>query len=424
MKFDRDSLLLVAPAIYLLVLPIPHTTALRNIVFGISVLLLLATWRSWPVPSIPLRVPFAAWFALAVVSLIGAVNLRYSVGEIRSEIVYGVLTFLIFYRTTRSEKDLSAWFLILAASAALISVLGFIHFYRGEDPYHVGSYGGTLHFAAYLNTVFPVFIVMALTAAGKRRALVLLIIAMLLLTAYGSTSRAVWIALVVEFAVFGGLYLARMAVKPNVRRMIVTSGLAAAVAFSGALLYVTKEKLQEVHKLSASGPVEIVTQAIKADRRPKLWMDTFEFIKERPLTGAGFGRMVLGPQIVAQQNDPNHSHAHNVFLNYALQLGVLGPFVILFVFGAVAKEGFRASRDTGLTLRLLGIALVAMVAGTFVQCMIEDVFVEHMALVFWALTGITLGCARNRATTQENPTLKPAGSVGLVSKRLPCGTRP
>ena len=53
--------------------------------------------------------------------------------------------------------------------------------------------------------------------------------------------------------------------------------------------------------------------------------------------------------------------------------------------------------------RLLGIAIVAMVAGTFVQCMIEDVFVEHMALMFWALTGMTLGYSRNRATARENP---------------------
>ena len=408
MKFDRSLLLLLPAAIYLFVLPIAHTTGLRNTVFAVSVLSVLLTWRAIRLPPIPLKIPFAVWFGFALLSLTQAIRLKYSIGEIKGEIVFGFLTFLIFYRTTRSEKDLSAWFLVLATSAALISVLGFIHFYRGEDPYHVGSYGGTLHFAAYLNTVFPVFIVMALTAVGRRRALVLLIIAMLLLTAYGSTSRAVWIALVVEFAVFGGLYLARMEVKPNVRRMIVTSGLAAAVAFSGALLYVTKEKLQEVHKLSASGPVEIVTQAIKADRRPKLWMDTFEFIKERPLTGAGFGRMVLGPQIVAQQNDPNHSHAHNVFLNYALQLGVLGPFVILFVFGAVAKEGFRAARDPEPTLRLLGIALVAMVAGTFVQCMIEDVFVEHMALMFWTLTGVTLGYARNRATAREKPALQPA----------------
>lgn len=401
MKFDRSLLLLLPPAIYLFVLPIAHTTGLRNTVFAISVVVVVLAWRATRLLPVPLKIPFAVWFGFALLSLVQAVRLKYSIGEIKGEIVFGFLTFLVFYRCTRGERDLAAWFTVLAASAVAVSVLGFIHFSRGLNPYLVGNYGGTLHFAAYLNTVFPVFMVMALAATGTRRALVLLVIAMLLLTAYGSTSRAVWIALVVEFAIFGGLYLARMEVKPNVRRMIVTAGVAAAVVFSGALLYVTKEKLQSVHKLSASGPLEIITQAIKADRRPKLWMDTFEFIKERPLTGAGFGRMVLGEQIVAQQNDPNHSHAHNVFLNYALQLGVLGPFVILLVFGSVAREGLRASREADPKLRLLGIALVTMVAGTFVQCMIEDVFVEHMALMFWALTGMTLGYARNNRLASQ-----------------------
>jgi O-antigen ligase len=401
MKFERGLLLLVPAAIYLFVLPIAHTTGLRNVAFALSVLLLAAllvmAWRrGTPPPPLPLKWVFGVWLVLALLSLSEAIRPDYSIREIKGEIVYGFLTFALFFRMTRGERDLHTWFGVLLASAVVVSVLGFIHFAQGLNPYLVGRYGGTLHFAAWLNTVFPVFIAMAIIATGWRRALVLGVTAMLLAVAYGSTSRAVWIALVAEIMVFGGLYLACMNVRPEIRRMVLVAGLILAVIFSGALLYITKEKLHSVHGRTASGPVDIVKQAIEADRRPKLWVDTLAFIEQRPLTGAGFGRMVLGPEIVAQQRDPNHSHAHNVFLNYALQLGLLGPVFIAWLFIAVGREGWKASKAAERRLRLLGIAVVTIVAGTFVQCMIEDVFVEHMALAFWAMTGMILGYAQNR----------------------------
>ena len=394
MKFDRDSLLLVAPAIYLLVLPIPHTTALRNIAFGISVLLLLATWRSWPVPSIPLKAPFVAWFALAVVSLIGAVNLRYSIGEIRSEIVYSVLTFLIFFRATRSARELNLWFLTLAASALLVGTLASAHFLRGLHPYHVGSYGGALHYAAYLNTVFPMLAAIAIFLGKWQRAGLVLLMAFLILTAYGSTSRAVWIGFVAELILFGGLYLRHMGVSPRMRKVALIAGMGGVVLLSAALVYVTKEKWN-----FSGGPIEIVTQAIKADRRPQLWVDSLDYIKERPVTGAGFGRMVLGEELVRQQQDPNHSHAHNIFLNYALQLGLLGPIVLVLLFYSVVSELRKMMRSSNRDLRILGIAGISIVGGIFVQCMIEDVFVQHMAMQFWALMGISFGYAGARKRT-------------------------
>ena len=220
MKFDRSLLLLLPPAIYLFVLPVAHTTGLRNAVFAISVLVILLAWRTIRLPPIPLKIPLRrlVWICLAVPDPGDPPEVldRRDQGRDRVRLPYvpGVLS--LNARDARFGG-------VVHGPCSIRSVRQRARVYPllpWRNPYHVGSYGGTLHFAAYLNTVFPVFIVMALTAAGKRRALVLLIIAMLLLTAYGSTSRAVWIALVVELAAFGGLYLARMDVKPNVRRMI------------------------------------------------------------------------------------------------------------------------------------------------------------------------------------------------------------
>src|SRR3954465_5923485 len=88
-KMEPRSLLVLAPAVYLFVLPLAHTTGLRSVTFGISTLLLLATWRRFPAAPIPLKAPFAAWLVLALVSLIWAVRPEYSINEIKNEILQG-----------------------------------------------------------------------------------------------------------------------------------------------------------------------------------------------------------------------------------------------------------------------------------------------------------------------------------------------
>jgi O-antigen ligase len=390
-KIEPRLLFLLAPAIFLFVLPLPHTTGLRSVAFGISVLWLALTWKSNPTPTIPLKKPFAAWLTLALLTLIWAIHPEYSLGEIRTEIVYGFFTFLVFFKATQGERELNIWFVTITASAILVGVLALTHSLRGLNPYLVGMHGGTLYYAGYLNTIFPMLAVMAILRPGWQRVLLICLMVFLLYTAIGSTSRAVWVALVLELAIFGGLYFRYMEVGPVIRRLALAASVAALVIFCGAFLYVAKQKLQ-----LSGGPAEIIAQAARADRRPKLWIDSITFIKERPLTGAGFGRMVLGKELIDQQNDINHTHAHNIILNYALQLGLLGPVVLFFLFYCVVREFWRLTKSSSYELKVLGIAGISILGGIFGQSMVEDIFVRHLAWLFWALAGMTLGYALNR----------------------------
>ncbi len=397
-RVDGETLRLLAPAVFLFVLPLAHVTALRSIAFAVSVAWLLWTWRVYPTPGIPLKTPFAAWLVLALLSLIWAIHPAYSLGEIKAEILYGFLSFLIFFKATRSRREIDLWFCTIAASALVVGSFAAMDFLRGLNPYDVGMHGGTLYYAGYLNTVFPVLAAVVLLRAGWFRVFSICLGAFLLFTAFGSTSRAVWLGFLVELAVFGALYVGYMGFRPVVKTIVIATSLSSLVALSAGLLYVTKEKLS-----LSGGPAAIIAQAVKLDHRPKLWADSIMFIKERPMTGAGFGRMVLGEELVAQQQDRNHSHAHNIFLNYALQLGVLGPFVILLLFFATTREFWRLIKSADRELKVLGIAGVSMVGGVLSQGMVEDIFVRHLAWLFWALVGMTLGYAMNRGGQFPSP---------------------
>jgi O-antigen ligase len=390
LKIEPSSLFILAPVIYLFVLPLAHTAGLRSVAFAVSVLLLVFTWRATPTPSIPLKAAFVAWLTLALVTLIWAVRPEYSIGEIKAEILQGFLTFIIFFKATRSERELNIWFVTITASAMLVGAFALAHWLRGLDPYLVGMHGGTLYYAGYLNMIFPMLAAMAIIRPGWRRVFLLCLMLFLLQTAIASTSRAVWVAFLLELGIFGVLYLRYMKPGVFVRRLALAASVVAFIMFSSAFIYVAKQKLQLL-----GGPAEIVSQATKADRRPQLWVDSITFIKERPLTGAGFGRMVIWKELVTQQNDPNHTHAHNIILNYALQLGLLGPIVLVFLFYSVLRQFWKLIKSSSYELQTLGIAGISVLGGIFAQSMVEDIFVRHLAWLFWALAGMTIGYAMN-----------------------------
>ena|SRR5882672_3681976 len=106
---------------------------------------------------------------------------------------------------------------------------------------------------------------------------------------------------------------------------------------------------------------------------------------ERPWTGAGFGRMVLSKEFQQQQGDVTHSHAHNIVLNYAIQLGFFGPIVLGLLLFSVVRELLKITRAVDRDVQTLGITGLAIVGGVIgVEEMIEDLFAQHVGLLFWA----------------------------------------
>ncbi len=86
-------------------------------------------------------------------------------------------------------------------------------------------------------------------------------------------------------------------------------------------------------------------------------------------------------------------HAHNTFLNRALETGLAGlaAFVYPAGFGRHRVPARRAERrpDTA----AIGAAGLALVAGVIVKNLTDDFFVRQNALLFWALVGAGLGAA-------------------------------
>ncbi|HJQ15102.1 MAG TPA: O-antigen ligase family protein [Anaerolineales bacterium] len=388
----RDVVFLLAPSIYLLVLPLAHTTALRSVSFAVSALLLVWTWRAYPATSIPMKAAFAAWFVAGLFSLFWAVRPDFSLGEVKDEILYGFLVFLIFFKATRSHYQLRLWQLVLSASGLLAGLVALVHFLRRLPPYDVGMlYGGALSYAGYMATILPTFAAITILNSGKRRIGMLCLMLFLLIMAFFTTNRGIWLYLLVELVVFAILYLMRVDMQRHARRVAAAIFAMAIIVTVGTLLWAAKSRLG-----MTGGPAEIIAETANADLRPHLWKDSVMWIMQRPFTGAGFGTMVLGTELQAQQQNLHHTHAHNILLNYALQLGLLGPLVVIFLFYSVGREFWKLVQSEDRELQILGIAGISMVSGVLTAGMIEDLFGRHLGWLFWALAGMTMGYARNQ----------------------------
>jgi len=89
-------------------------------------------------------------------------------------------------------------------------------------------------------------------------------------------------------------------------------------------------------------------------------------------------------------------HAHNMFLNRALETGLPGVAGFVLLLGSVAIAFRRVARSANPGTAAIGAAGLALVAGVVIKNLTDDFFVRQNALLFWSLVGAGLGAAAAR----------------------------
>jgi O-antigen ligase len=95
------------------------------------------------------------------------------------------------------------------------------------------------------------------------------------------------------------------------------------------------------------------------------------------------------PQI---EGHPPVRHGHNLLLNIAVQLGVVGVGLFVAVLALLAREYARFLAEPAIAP--LGVIGLALLAGFLAKNFTDDFLHRHNAQVFWALNGMLLGLAR------------------------------
>jgi O-antigen ligase len=255
---------------------------------------------------------------------------------------------------------------------------------------------------------------------GGRRPLAagLALLALMIVTAKMTESRAVWVALAAVFAtvsIVAGLRWPQTFVRTPLRWL---APLAVLLVVLGLAL---ADTLEDRADMAAKGNVAM---SLERDPRLELWEHLAQRIEARPLTGYGFGRRILASELVSQTGDPLLAHAHNVFISQWLQTGAVGMLAFVAFVAALAYRYVRFARSRDDTLAFVGVAGLAVLAGFVTKNLTDDFLFRSNAKELWATTAFLLGYGmrRERALAQSLRTL--AASALTDEEAVSAGAAP
>lgn len=233
-------------------------------------------------------------------------------------------------------------------------------------------------------------------------AFLLLVAGMLLLT----QSRGGWIG-----GVAGVLALATLWGLSSPHRWMRALGaalplLSLFVAF-GALLYVGTEQVGEVLYGVTQDSVETAAGTVTIQGRIEIWSRALYAIQDFPFTGCGLGTFrrvvqILYPLfLVGPERDI--AHAHNVFLQVALDLGLPGLIAYLAILGIVGATCWRYARHGGPLVRSTALGLMAGMVGLHVYGLADALTLgSKPGVAFWFALGLSAALPRVAAERTRN----------------------
>jgi O-antigen ligase len=369
-------------------------------VFFILVALLALGWQAYKgeggmeLARIPraFRICALLWIALCVVSLGWSVDPGYTLAELRRELLYGGIAFIVFFAGTREPEQLHLWVKVLYGGALLLGVAEWVHFLlpNGERAGHY--YLGPGPFSTHVAILAPLLTIFAWRrplGMGSTNGAMLGLTATLLCAGVAGDSRFLWVALlasaIVAFAAYWMRVPASHPAKVGVKRAFVAVLLLLPVFMAGSAEYKVRYYPHAASTL----------ESLALDERPLIWKIAVGKAIETPIAGHGYGREIVGQDIsaalAAAGRTTPYYHGHNVFLDMVIQLGVVGLAVFCAFLASLAIAFADARRvENGLPLAITGLA---MLAGYLVKDMTDDFYFRPNSLVFWAIAGMLLGLA-------------------------------
>jgi len=382
---------LLPAALFLLILPLNHTIALRSLCLFLAAAIALRSFIKPGAPPLPLKRPLALWAGIAALSLTWSLDPLFSLNEFKTEIGYGMLAFFTFFTLAREGKTWQLWLNLIVLSLALtLAVSLFRYWSMPPGHYEWDEVHGYVSYSTYLATVAPFLLVWLKNLRGHFRWAGALLLGVFIWVAYLNANRMLWVSFLAVLLIFAVVISQKASKGAARRRTIAVFAIGMAVSIV-LFVFVAKHHPADAGAPSITEPHIVSTFA--NSERYRIWAYWLGKIAEHPLNGVGFGRDL--PHFVYQKpaDWPGlfFAHSHNLVLDYALQMGIPGALALLLLFGAMAREFWRLICRPDAEAWETGLVGLALVVAVFTKNMTDDLFWRTDALLFWALIGLLLG---------------------------------
>lgn len=407
-----------------MILPLGHLTGLRNSMAVLTLVATLATTGFHPWKELPARKALLLLVAWATISAAWSADPGLTWSKLRTDLYIPVWAYCASFTWARNSRDtrcifagLATGMILLAAISAftllpvsgldrIISEAQFSGLHRAVPSWYPGVGDASTY------TVLCVAGFLFWTAWTRRwRTLTSVVVAAATLVALAiSQNRNAAVVLPLAIAVFFGVWgwgrsvaieSPRQASKsaPAFTLTVVSLGLCCLIIASLFIEAASRERLATMGEPVPAWGAAALTMA-SHDPRPRMWQEYLHLGLAHPWTGVGFGRTVPGvayhtradPILTAA--DPNaFSHAHNIFINLWLQLGLVGVILYLAVFVGIVRTGMRyAVTSRAAALGYAGI--VTLILAALLRDLTDDFLIFAMATVFWSCLGTLLAAQR------------------------------
>lgn len=159
-----------------------------------------------------------------------------------------------------------------------------------------------------------------------------------------SGSRGVWISAIIPFSFIGYVWFRKPHIKPYAK-MFLWMLLIFVLAFPVSSLILSQSYQGDGDSTlafkRARSVIDLDELSVKS--RIGIWQSSFQSILKRPLLGVGIGNypVVLGEDISAAKKGAS---AHNLYLDVASEMGLLGLIVLLLIFWQIFKKAWKTNQ--------------------------------------------------------------------------------
>lgn len=373
--------------VLIFILPFRHTASIRSFCILFPVLLWIVKMvlqKKLLFSRTSLDLPIAAFFLWGLISLLTATDLRYSINEIRGEMATYFLLFYLVINNLRDEEKIKGLIKTLALGVFTMSFYGIIEFLQRENrslTEIVKINSLTVDLGVYLILAVPVvFILYGLSNSIKEKFFMSIVDLIALFALYLTHNRAAWVTFIAQVILL-------TSIKKKWKTLL-------AVIFMIIILMViaifspVKDVL--IHEVPVPSPKGEMVGRETALSRIVIWKEGIGKIREHPLTGIGYGKESFKkafPDNPIMLEDKGLWHTHNIFMEIALEIGIPGLIIFLWLLYSLTKTIIKGMKTTGFR-KVLMTSLLIVLIGFLIRNQFDYIYIDDTALMFWLLMGM------------------------------------
>jgi O-antigen ligase len=399
-----DQIILFCLCVLVIFLPIAHTESIRAFSLGIPAglwIIKAILCRRFLFVRTPVDLPILLFTLVAGLSVITAVDPRYSLHEFISEWIIGICLFYLAVNNVRPDQMKYILGALLIGNIIMVGYGIFDFFRDGGQILNRATRAGSLHsglgtFSTYLVTIIPyAFTAFFFLEKKSHRFIILILLSLNLFALVLTYSIGSWIAIVVLALMAGWKFAPRKVFIPSL--LLITL-----IIFLGA----PQKIFQYYDRLTASN-----TSPDFYNSRWILAKLSLEKIKEAPFQMNGFGRRTFAKKfrgfIEKYKWESTMWHAHNTFLNVAIQTGLQGLLLFCLLLYRMLKYCRETEKSGGsAVIRYFSLATFMMIVAFFFRNISDDFFIDDSALLFWFLSGIVFALGNGELDKKHGVGLK------------------